>query len=124
MNSEVMIKNMIQEFQKNGLEVLYAKCDGFPNPSEIQNVSPDVVGWDQFKEIYHLGIVADSTTISSDSMYDKIEILTSMMMKTGESEGKRLPFYLGVPKQASIDMEKKLKSTPQSVQENIIKLEI
>ena len=96
--TEGMVKNLIKKFQEQGLDVLYAKCDGYAEPEKVQGVKPDVVSWDPNKEIYHLGMIADSETVSSDLGQERIAILANMMMGVGNSEGKRLPFYLGVPK--------------------------
>jgi hypothetical protein len=98
--TETMVKNLVEKFQDQGLEVLYAQCSGFPNPTKVQGVEPDVVGWDPRKEIYHLGLVADDDLISSDIIKEKINILANMMMGVGTSEGTRLPFYLGLSKNA------------------------
>ncbi|QUC64085.1 hypothetical protein NsoK4_06450 [Nitrosopumilus sp. K4] len=120
--NEGMVKNMAENFQDKGLEVLYAKCNGFPDPTDVQGVKPDVVGWDPQNELYHLGIVADSETITYDSTKEKINTLAKMMMGVGTSEGERLPFYVGVTKEASTITDKKLQENNLISQGNIEKI--
>lgn len=122
-DAELLVKHVINKFQEKGLDVLYAKCDGYPDPVEIKNVVPDVVGWDPHKELYHLGLVANSPNVISDLTLEKINILAGMMMSTGTSEGKRLPFYLGFPKDSANDVNRHLQKIDAVTQENIVKLE-
>ena len=120
--NEELVKNMADNFQNKGLEVLYARCDGFTDPTDVQGVQPDIVGWDPNKEIYHLGIVADSETINHDSTQEKMAVLSKMMMGVGSSEGERLPFYVGVTKDASAIADKKLQESNLIPQGNIEKI--
>jgi len=119
---EDMVQSMAEKFQNKGLEVLYAKCNGYPNPTNVQGVEPDVVGWDPDKELYHLAIVADSETISTDPTQEKMTILAKMMMGVGTSEGERLPFYVGVTEDASNTADKKLDENNLTTQGNIEKI--
>ena len=117
-----MVKNLAENFQNKGLEVLYANCDGFKDPTNVQGVQPDIVGWDSNKELYHLGIVADSETITSNSIKEKMEILSKMMLGVGASEGERLPFYVGVTKDASPIADTKIQESNLVSQGNIEKI--
>lgn len=121
-NNEDMVKNLADNFQNKGLEILYAMCNGYNEPADVQGVKPDIIGWDSEQEIYHLGIVADSETITFDSTKEKMEILAKMMMGVGTSEGKHLPFYVGVTKDASDIADKKLQETNLLSQGNIQKI--
>jgi len=121
---ESLVKGMVEKFKTRDLDVLYAKCSGFPNPTEIQGAEPDVVAWDPSKELYHLGLVAGSSDGFSDDFVKKTRVLASMMMSTGTSEGKRLPFYLGFTKESANDLEENLQKIDPKSKENIEKLEI
>ncbi len=117
--TQMLVKNLTDKFEGKGLKVLYAKCEGYPEPTKVQGVVPDVVGWDEKKEIYHLAIIADSETISSDTTKEKVNVLSNMMMGVGTSEGKRLPFYVAIPKGDSDVANKELDTNTVSSQENI-----
>ncbi|MDX1595660.1 MAG: hypothetical protein R3327_01835 [Nitrosopumilaceae archaeon] len=119
-----MVKSMVTQFKDKGLDILYADCEGYPDPTEIQEVKPDVVGWDAQKELYHIGMVADSDTVSSDSAEKKLKILAGQMMGVGTSEGKRLPFYLGYPKDAETVIDNKLQEIDQQTKENVVKVAV
>ncbi len=122
--TDSMVKTMADKFQEKGFEILYARCDGYPDPTEIRGVEPDVVGWDSHKELYHLGLVADSKDLSSELTKKKLTILADNMMGVGNSEGERLPLYLGTPKESTKEVENKLQEFESSTKENIIKLEV
>ncbi|AFS82208.1 hypothetical protein [Candidatus Nitrosopumilus sediminis] len=117
-----LVKNLAECFQTNGLEVLTAKCNGFEEPPDIQGIKPDVVGWDSKDEVYHLAIVADSNTFEHDYITEKITVLSKQAMGTGPSYGKRLPFYVGVTKDANAVVDKKLQEIDQVSRENIKKI--
>jgi len=119
-----MIKHFVDKFKEQGLEVIYAHCDGFTNSVKIQGVEPDVVAWDPNKEIYHLGIVTDSKTISSDPVQEKMNVLSNMMMGVGSSEGERLPFHIGLPKKQNSDILKNMDDTFKTSQNNINVIEV
>lgn len=120
--NEDMVRDLTTNFQTKGLEIISAKCNGFTEPVEVQGVTPDVVGWDSEKEVYHLGIVADSEIISHDSTKEKMQVLAKMAMGVGPSQGKRLPFYVGVTKDANTIADKKLEEIDNISRENIEKI--
>ena len=122
--SEVQVENMVKKFQEKGLDIVYAKCQGYNTPKDISGVEPDVVGWDPSKEMYHLGLITDSSNISSMSTDKKMNVLAKLMMSRGTSEGERLPFYLGFPKNSAKDVDEKLQKIEPSTLENIEKLAI
>lgn len=120
--TENLVENLVNKFQKNGLDVLYAKCDGYPEPVEVQGAVPDVVAWDSFKELYHLGVVADSQSIHTDETKEKMSVLSKMMMSKGASEGKLLPLYLGVKQDSSEIADQRIQDTNLTSQNNIQKI--
>ncbi|NND86353.1 MAG: hypothetical protein HKM23_03275 [Nitrosopumilus sp.] len=120
--TEKMVKNLTENFKKDGVQVLQANCSGFDNPAPIQGFEPDVVGWNPEKLLYHIGIVADSQTISSDLTKQKISTLSKLMMGKGPSEGERLPFIIGVTEDASNIADKKLEETDVVSQGNTVKI--
>ena len=93
--NEELVKNMADNFQNKGLEILYAMCNGYNEPADVQGVKPDIIGWDSEQEIYHLGIVADSETITFDSTKEKMEILAKMLEHQKENI---CPFMLELQK--------------------------
>ena len=118
---ELMVKTLAEQFQNKGLEILYAKCDGYKDPTEVRGVTPDIVGWDPEKELYHLGIVADNDSVSTQIIQEKMRVLSNMMMGVGSSEGQRLPFYIGITKDASNTVDQKLEENKLTAQGNITK---
>ncbi|KEQ56529.1 hypothetical protein AAA799E16_01920 [Marine Group I thaumarchaeote SCGC AAA799-E16] len=120
--TESMVKNLINTFEKDGLQVIQANCSGFENPTEVEGVEPDVIWWNPHKELYHVGVVADSQSISSDLIKQKILTLSKLMMGKGSSEGERLPFVIGVPPEASNVVDKTLSENNISSQGNTQKI--
>lgn len=116
--TEYMVKNMVEKFQKKGLGVMYAKCEGFTDPDQLQGAEPDVVGWDSDKQLLHVGLVADSNSIASNSIKKKIDILTKLSMASGNSRGEHVQFYLGVTKDVKNIIQKNYEDEFQS-QEHI-----
>lgn len=120
--TEKMIKNLTENFEKDGIQVLQANCTGFENPTNIQGFEPDVIGWNPDKLLYHIGIVADSQTIYSDLIKQKISTLSKLMMGKGPSEGERLPLFIGVPQEVSNMADKKLEESDVLSQGNAKKI--
>ena len=120
--NQTMVRSMVTKFKDKGLDILYADCEGYPDPTEIQEVKPDIVGWDADKELYHIGIIADSDTVSTPSTEKRLKILAGQMMGVGTSEGKRLPFYLGYPRNAENAVDDKLQEIDPQTKENVVKV--
>ncbi|AFS81090.1 hypothetical protein NKOR_06035 [Candidatus Nitrosopumilus koreensis AR1] len=120
--TESMVKNLVDTFEKDGLQVIQANCTGFENPTTIEGVEPDVICWNPNKELYHIGVVADSQTISSDLTKQKILTLSKLMMGRGSSEGERLPFVIGVPPEASNEADKTFQENEIQSQGNAQKI--
>lgn len=120
--TEMMVKNLTENFEKDGVQVLQANCPGFDNPTNIQGFEPDIIGWNPEKFVYHIGIVADSQTISSDLTKQKISTLSKLMMGKGPSEGELLPFFIGVTQDASTMADKKLEEIDALSQGNTVKI--
>ncbi|HET6516947.1 MAG TPA: hypothetical protein VFG25_01860 [Nitrosopumilaceae archaeon] len=96
-----LVKNMIENFETAGLDVLQANYDGYQKPELIQNQSPDVIGWDSKKELYYMGAVMKPDEFNMQEIGKKINVLSNLMMGKGNSTHSRIPFYLGLPKGTS-----------------------
>ncbi len=120
--TDVLVKNMVGRLQEKGLKVLYAKCDGFTNPEKLQGAEPDVIGWDSDKELLHVGLVADSKIINSDSTQKKIDILGKLSMGSGSSKGTHIPFYLGMPQ--DIENEDRYFAEKLTSQNSVLQLKL
>lgn len=120
--TESMVKNLINTLDKDNLQVIQANCSGFENPTKVEGVEPDVIWWNPHKELYHIGVVADSQSLSTDLIKQKILTLSKLMMGRGSSEGERLPFVIGVPPEASDAVEKTLSENDISSQGNTQKI--
>ena len=112
---------MIEQLQNKGLKIIYAKSKGFNPPDKLQGAEPDVICWESEKQLLHVGLVADSKTISSDPFKEKFEVLTKLSMASGNSKGEHVPFYLGVTEDAGNSKNKDF-TEKLSPQDNIIKI--
>lgn len=116
-----MVKDMIKQLQNNGLKIIYANCDGFSNPEELQGAQPDIIGWDSDDQLLHVGLVADSKIVDSVPFKEKFEVLRKLSMGSGNSKGKHVPFYLGVTKDV-LDYNNKNLAGKLSSQVKIVKI--
>lgn len=96
-----LIKNLIENFETAGLDVLQANYEGYQKPELIQDQTPDVIGWDSDKELYYMGSVIKPDEFNVQEIGKKINVLSNLMMGKGNSARSRIPFYLGMPKGTS-----------------------
>ncbi|MBS1268610.1 MAG: hypothetical protein MAG458_01341 [Nitrosopumilus sp.] len=120
--TESMVQDLINTFEKDKLQVIQANYSGFENPTDVKGVQPDVIWRNPHKELYHIGIVADSQSLSSDLTKQKISKSSKLTMGKGSSEGERLPFVIGVPPEASNVVDKTLSENNLSSQGNTQKI--
>ena len=122
-NHNDLVKGLIDKFDENGFEVLCANYGKFKEPEAIQGVKPDVIAWDSENELYHLASIVESEELSDKKISRRVETLSNLMMSHGKSTRTRIPFYLGVPKQKSDQIEKFLDKNNVE-QTNIFPLEV
>lgn len=119
---EDSVQNMVKKMEEKGMKVLYAKCNGFKNPTKIQGKEPDIVGWDSGKQLLHVGLIADPKTIETSEDQEKLQVLSSLQMASGDSKGTHVPFYLGIKNTDNIT--DKNFHHEDILKENILKLTI
>ncbi|KAF6243841.1 hypothetical protein C6988_01360 [Nitrosopumilus sp. b1] len=122
-NHNDLVKGLIDKFDENGFEVICANYGEFKEPEEIQGVKPDVIAWDSENELYHLASVIEPEELTDEKTNRRVETLSNLMMSNGKSTRTRIPFYLGIPKQKSNQIEKFLDKN-NAEQTNIFPLEV
>ena len=103
-----VVKDVIDRFEEKGLEVTHANFGGHRKPDEVQNVRPDVIAWDNDKDLYHIAAVTRAEVFDKADTIDKIKVLSNLMMGKGRSKDTRIPFYLAMPKGQLEKIDEKL----------------
>lgn len=116
----ILVKELIDDFISRGLDIQYANYGGYSKPDEIKNYRPDIVGWDNEKQLCHMGIVkTDLGKLRDLKTSEQFYELSNLIMKQGESEGKLCPFHIAVPKNYLATLEQKLVDLGISKRKNI-----
>lgn len=124
-DDNILVKELIDNFTAKGLEIQYANYGGYPKPKLMKNHRPDIVGWDNEKQLCHIGItktnldkIKDATT--SEQLYE----FSNFIMSIGKSEGKSCPFCIAVPKKHLTTLEQRLVDLGIYKRKNIQILEV
>lgn len=114
-----LVKYLIDKFVSDGKEILYANCQGYLEPKNIDKYKPDIIAWDPNQELYFIGETFTKVDLSNSQTRKKLDEFSNMMMSKGRSEGKRLPLYIGAQKEILGEVNGYLKNTGVASRENI-----
>lgn len=92
-----LIKALIDYFTENGLQIHYARYTGYEKPFAIKRHVPDVIAFDKEKGLAYIGKCLLCSELEDKNTKEQFEDFPKMLMKSGNSEQKHLPFYIGVP---------------------------
>lgn len=82
--------------------------------------NPDIIGWDPEKELFYLGTVkTQDDDLGSTKTGEQFYELSNLVMSQGRSQGKKLPYYIGVPKDNLPNIKKALLDFGISSRENV-----
>ena len=117
---QILVKGLINEFAAEGLEIMSAVSEGYKKPEKVKVHQPDIIGWDPEKELFYLGTIkTQNDDLSSTKTGEQFYELSNLVMSKGRSQGKRLPYYIGVPKDKLPNIKKALVDFGISKRENI-----
>lgn len=103
-----LLKSIIDLFKLKNLTITCASYEGYDSCKKIDGFEPDVRGFDTNSQLSYIGeakLQKDFET-DRDNTKRKFQALASNAMAKGNSEGKRIQFYISVPescKQTLVD---------------------
>ena len=119
-DNNILVKELINNFSSQGLEIAHADYGGYSKPTEVKNYRPDIVGWDNEKQLCHLGIVeTDSEKLKDLKTAEQFYELSNLIMSKGESKGKLCPLYIAVPEKHKTILEQRLVDLGLSNRKNV-----
>lgn len=114
-----LIKNLIDHFSSLGLEIQYANYKGYKKPFVINRHTPDVIAFDREKQLGYIGKAKVCTEVTEQRTKEQIEDFSKKLMRSGNSERVRLPFYIAVPHECNSKMIQTLKELHLDSRDNI-----
>lgn len=117
---QTLVKELIDTFNSKGLEITSANYGGYTKPVVIKKYKPDIIGWDNEKELHYFGTVSTSEDdLRTIETREKINEFSRLVMKNGVSQGRSCPYYIVVPKQFLGKLEQTLVDVGISLKDNI-----
>lgn len=114
-----LIKHLIDHFTSLGLEVQYANYDKYQKPFPISRHAPDVIAYDRTKKIGYIGEAKVCTEIVEQRTKEQLEDYSKKVMKTGDSETTKMPFFIAIPHDCNLKMTQTLKEMHLDTRDNI-----
>lgn len=94
-----LIKGMIDHFVSGGLQIQYANYEGFDKPFLITRHAPDVIAVNPQNQLGYIGKVKLCSELGEQSTKEQFTDFSKMLMKSGKSQGLKIPFFIGVPQE-------------------------
>lgn len=114
-----LLKNLIDHFESNGLEIQYANYDGYEKPFVINRHAPDVIAFDRQNQLGYIGEVKMCNELTEDRTKEQFEDFSKKLMRTGKSERTKLPFFIAVPNECTSKLPQTLKEIGLADRDNI-----
>jgi hypothetical protein len=119
-DDNILVKELINNFTSKGLEVHNANYGGYSKPREVKNYKPDIVGWDDERQLCYVGLAkADIEELKDVRTGEQFFEFSKLIMSDGVSKGKNCPFYIAVPKKHLAVLEQRLVDLGLSRRENV-----
>lgn len=114
-----LIKNLIDHFSSLGLEIQYANYDGYQKPFTINRYAPDIIAFDRTKQLGYIGEAKMCTELVEERTKEQFEDFSKKLMRAGNSERAKLPFFIAVPYECNSKMTQVLKEMHLDSRDNI-----
>ena len=94
-----LIKGLIDHFVSSGLNIQYANYAGFDKPFVITRHAPDVIAVNPQNQLGYIGKVKHCNELGEQSTKEQFTDFSKILMKSGKSQGSKLPFFICVPQE-------------------------
>ena len=94
-----LIKGLIDHFVSGGLNIQYAKYEGFEKPFVITRHAPDVIAVNPKNQLGYIGKVKLCNELGEQSTMEQFTDFAKVLMKGGKSQGSKMPFFICVPQE-------------------------
>ena len=94
-----LIKGLIDHFVSSGLQIQYANYQGFDKPFIITRHAPDVIAVNPQNQLGYIGKVKLCSELGEQSTKEQFTDFSKILMKSGKSQGSKLPFFICVPQE-------------------------
>src|SRR5574338_119408 len=114
-----LIKGLIDRFISDGLQIQYANYEDYDKPFVITRHAPDVIAVNPKNKLGYIGKVKLCSELGEKATKEQFTDFSKMLMKSGESQGKRLPFFIAVPQECQTKIRQTYRDMDISWRENI-----
>lgn len=116
---EEMVKALIKIMQKRGFRIQSASLPPYPPPPKKGRHQPDVTAQNDF-QLTAIGLVKTYTELSSRVTAEQLADFSGRRMTSGRSEGKAVPLFLVVPREAELALKGLLRDLQLDRRANIL----
>ena len=113
-----LVKSLIEHMKQEGYEITCATHEGYTQCPETEGRIPDVKGTSK-EELNAIGEAKSPNDLDSDRTKGQFKVFSNREMKKGKSQGKDVPFYIGIPKGSEKQLEDCLKELGLDKKPNI-----
>lgn len=114
-----MVKCLIRIMQKRGFKIRAAILPPYPPPSRKGRHEPDIIAQNDF-QLTAIGLAKTYEELSSKVTVEQLMDFSARKMTKGRSEGKTVPFFLMVPREAELALRGLLRDLNLDKRANIL----
>ncbi|MBM2851887.1 MAG: hypothetical protein HW420_434 [Candidatus Nitrosotenuis sp.] len=114
-----LIKGLIDHFVSSGFQIQYANYEGFDKPFVITRHAPDVIAVNPKNQLGCIGKVKLCSELVEQATKEQFTDFSKILMKSGKSQGSKLPFFIGVPQECYSKIKQTYHDFDISWRENI-----
>src|SRR5208337_5206552 len=105
-----LVKALIDELKCQGFEITNAAFEGYEQCPEVEELVPDVKGFNRKKEYVVFGVAATCDELDTQQTEDRFKMFSSRFMRSGKSHGVAVPLCIAISKGCEKQLETCLKT--------------
>jgi hypothetical protein len=99
-----LVRALIDKFTSDGLEIVEAAYEGYPQPQKEGWHEPDIRAFDKANGLIVIGEAKRCDDLTSDRTKEQFQDFASRIMAKGKSEQQAIPFHVITPKKCENEL--------------------
>ncbi len=113
-----IVKELMDYLNQAGFKTTCAAYEGLSVCAQIEGRIPDFMGRNA-QELIAIGEAKTCDDLDNDRTNDQFKVFSNRVMNSGISNGKTVPFYIGIPKTCVTELQQNLKKLGLNQKTNI-----
>lgn len=113
-----LVKGLMDYLSKEGFRTICAAYEGYNQCEPMNNRVPDIMGQNA-QQLLAIGEAKTCDDLDNERTDDQFRVFSNRVMTSGSSNGQTVPFYIGIPKTCTEQLQNRLRALGLNQKTNI-----